>query len=69
MISSVVDHASDVFWSRPSLFLILVVGLVRLCKNQAETQDPSLCREFVDDARLTLHDCRESKREVVSECW
>ena len=29
------------------------------------TQDSSLCREFLDDARLALHDCREGKKEVV----
>ena len=52
---------------RPSLFLILVLELVGLYRNQARSQDTSLCREFLDDARLALHDCRESKREVVTE--
>ena len=48
-------HASQVFcaqiWMsllqpRPSLFLIWVVELVRLHRNQARTRDSSLCREF-----------------------
>ena len=52
---------------RPSLFLILVVELVRLCMNSGGTQDSSLCREFLDDAMLALHDYREGKKEVVIE--
>ena len=71
------NHASQVFsaqkfgcvslQSRPSLFLILVVELVRLYRNSAGTQDCSLCREFLDDARLALHDSCEGKKRASSK--
>ena len=52
---------------QPSLFLILVVELVRLFRHQAGTRDSSLYRDFLEGARLALHDCRENKKEIVVE--
>ena len=70
--SSVLKSLDAFLQPRPSLFLMLVVELVRLFRNSASTQHSSLCRAslcrgFLDDARLALHDCREGKTEVVTE--
>ena len=81
MISSVVVHITryttrlkssvlkslDALFTTTAFFVSHFVELVRLCRNQAGTQDSSLCWEFSDDARLALHDCRESKTDVVND--
>ena len=40
---------------------------MRLCRNSAGTQDASLCREFLNDTRLTLHDCRGQEKTLIED--
>ena len=80
MISSVVVHITsctmrfktsvlkslDAFLQpRPVLFLILVVGAT--LQESSGNSRTIICVGFLDDAKLALHDCRESKKEVVTE--